>query len=483
MNKEIKVRFAPSPTGRLHLGGARTAIYNWIFARSNQGEFLLRIEDTDVKRSKKEFTAQIIDALKWLGLDWDGASIKQSERMGIYEGYAHQLLQADKAYRCFCDDTESNNQKAKQMGDVYKYSGKCRSLSKGKIAQYLHEKRPYALRFKMDSGQTSWKDVIYEDISVDNSEMDDFVILKSDGSPTYQLAVVVDDSEMNISHVIRGGDHISNTPKQIKLYQALGKPIPKFAHLPLLIGEDGQRLSKRHAAIGINVYRERGYAAAAVFNYLALLGWAPKDNREVLTRKQILNRFSLKSITKKPAVFDEKKLAWLSGKHISMQASDVIYQQLLPILIKHNLVKPEKQDTRRVYIEKVIDLMKSRMQTYYQFAERGYYFFREPERYDPPAVKKYWDSCTVNRKMEWLLNSLQELDNWSTTEIERSLRDLAQQRRLKAAELIHPLRLAITGFGVSPGIFQVASLLGKECVIERIKKALNSLPLKGISHA
>src|SRR6056297_168040 len=298
--QEIRVRFAPSPTGALHLGGARTAIYNWLFAKSNQGQFLLRIEDTDAKRSRPELVDQIMESLQWLGLSWDEAPVFQSKRLNLYQEYLQQLLANKSAFYCTCSPpaTECN----------------C-FANQREIVGNLSSFESYTVKFKVPAGKTRWQDKVYGNIEVDNQEIDDFVILRSNGMPTYQLAVVVDDLEMKISHVIRGEDHISNTSKQILLMQALDKSVPVYAHLPLLFGNDGKRLSKRHGASGVDEFKAMGFPSVAVFNYLSLLGWSPKNWQEVMTSKSILNHFSLNNISKKAAIFDMKKLEWISGKH------------------------------------------------------------------------------------------------------------------------------------------------------------------------
>ncbi|MCK4641699.1 MAG: glutamate--tRNA ligase, partial [Candidatus Marinimicrobia bacterium] len=294
---EIRVRFAPSPTGALHLGGARTAIYNWLFACSTSGKFLLRIEDTDTKRSRTEYVEQIYNSLKWLGLNWDEEPVFQSQRLKAYQQAVQKLLDKGRAYYCFCTLQELEERRS-QSGE-YKYDGMCRSLDREQISAYFDAGKPAAVRFKIEPGITEWNDLVYSNIRVNHNEIDDFVIQRSNGIPTYQLAVVVDDIYMKISHVIRGEDHISNTPKQILLYQALGEKIPEFAHLPLLMGTDGKRLSKRHGATGVDEYKALGYPAFAVFNYLALLGWVPKDGSEILSPSELIRRFHLTEIARK----------------------------------------------------------------------------------------------------------------------------------------------------------------------------------------
>ena len=472
---EIRVRFAPSPTGALHLGGARTAIYNWLFARSTGGKFLLRIEDTDARRSRVEYVEQIYNSLKWLGLNWDEEPVFQSQRLKAYQQAVQKLLDHGKAYYCFCTPQELEERRS-QSGE-YKYDGKCRSLDTEQINANFDAGKPAAVRFKIESGVTEWNDLVYDDIRVNHNEIDDFVIQRSNGIPTYQLAVVVDDIYMKISHVIRGEDHISNTPKQILLYQALGEKIPEFAHLPLLMGTDGKRLSKRHGATGVDEYKALGYPAFAVFNYLALLGWVPKDGSEILSPSELIRRFHLTEIARKSAVFDTKKFDWVSNEHIKRFNNDEIYTNILPILIKKGLVGGEPDQQLKAYIFTFIDLMKSRLRTFRQFADLGNYFFKDPTVYDEKAVRKNWKSTEVNKRLAILLERLKTLDTFSAESTEEMIRNVAEELNISASKLIHPLRLTVSGYGVGPGIFELLAVLGKELVIRRIEKALEALPL------
>ncbi|RKY61524.1 MAG: glutamate--tRNA ligase [Candidatus Neomarinimicrobiota bacterium] len=471
---DIYVRFAPSPTGALHLGGARTAIYNWLFARSKGGKFLLRIEDTDNKRSKVEYVNQICDSLKWLGLNWDDEPVFQSKRLEDYQEAVRQMVKNGRAYYCFC--TPEELEERRRASGEYRYDGKCRSLSETEIKANLDAGKPAAVRFKVNAGMTQWTDRVYGTIKVNNSEIDDFIIQRSNGIPTYQLAVVVDDIFMRISHVIRGEDHISNTAKQILLYNALDYPVPEFAHLPLLNGTDGKRLSKRHGATGVDEYRDLGYPPEAVFNYLAILGWVPKDGNEILKPEELIKRFRLEDIARKSAVFDVKKFDWVSNEHIKRTDNEKIYNIVLPILIENGLVHETPDREMQKYIFKFIDLMKSRFRTYRQFAELGSYFFKDPEKYEGKAARKNWKNESVNQRMQTLLEALKELDDFSGSSTERVIRQLSEQMEISAGKLIHPTRLAVSGYGVGPGIFELLETLGKETVVRRIETALSKLP-------
>jgi len=478
-NNNIRVRFAPSPTGKLHLGGARTAIYNWLFAQKRSGKFLLRIEDTDIERSDKKLVTPIIDSLKWLDLDWDEEIVYQSQRFELYDQAVKKLLEEQKAYRCFCseEDLQQEREKYSKKEGSYKYSGRCRKLSPQKVKEKLEHGEEFSVRLKTDSfGSTDWSDIIYGDISFENKELNDFIIQRSDGTPTYQLAVVVDDSEMNISHVIRGEDHVPNTPKQINLFHALEKEPPKYCHVPLLLGPDKKSLSKRHGAASVNKFIEKGYSAESVFNYLTLLGRTAKDQKEVMNRDESIENFAIDKISKKPTVFDEEKLEWLSGKHISQESNQEIYDHIKQYLDNKGWIELNHID--KTYIISVINLLKSRVKKYTQFVEWGDYFFVDPEKYDTESAEKYWDSTQVNQRMEKLIDKLEKIgkDNWNTEQLEDTIRGLADSLDLGAGKIIHPLRLALTGQSISPGIFKTVELIGKTKTLERMKQACTKLP-------
>jgi len=474
MTDNIRVRFAPSPTGSLHLGGARTAIYNWLFARSMGGKFLLRIEDTDVERSRQKLVDQIYDSLRWLGLNWDEEPVFQSQRLALYQAKVAELLRNGHAYRCFCTAEELEAEKAEtiKQNKAYRYSGKCRHLTGQQADELAAEGKPYTVRIKLEAGVIEWNDLVYGRIAVNNDELDDFIIQRSSGIPVYQMAVVVDDIDLKITHIIRGEDHIPNTPKQINLFRAFGKPIPQFAHLPLLLGTDNKRLSKRHGATGVDEYRAQGFPAEAVLNYLALLGWAPQNGQEVLSADEIIQQFQLAAISRKAAVFDTKKLEWISGEHLNRMPAAEIKTVLVPKLINAGLLGENEVQSRTEYIDAVIGLLRGRVRTYNQYIEWGGYFFRDPQTYDEKAAAKYWQKPLTNERLTVLSRELAALADFSAIVLEEKLRQTAESAGLKAAELIHPLRLALTGFGISPGVFQVAEILGRETVLRRLQKAV-----------
>jgi len=470
---DVRVRFAPSPTGYLHIGGARTAIFNWLFARHHQGKFLLRIEDTDFARSDAAMVQAIFEGLKWLGLDWDEEPIFQSRRIARCQKLAQQLIESQQAYYCYCSQERLAAQRkpGKDQERAFHYDGHCRNLSPGESEKLAAQGVPAVIRFKVDPGQTSFFDEIHGSLTIDNNEIDDFIIIRSDGIPTYNFAVVVDDYDMKISHVIRGDDHLSNTPKQVMIYQAFDWQAPKFAHVPLILGSDKKRLSKRHGATSVAEYEAGGYLPEAMMNFLSLLGWSPGDNRELLTKQELIQSFSLKGVSKKSAVFDEAKLDWMNGQYISQMSDNELLQQVLPLLSKDGLV--EADDVDEFYVQKAVSLLKSRIRKISEFVELGKYFFKDPDQYEEKAVQKYWSGDSVVNRLNQTSDRLRDLNDFTADKIEIAIRDLAGQMQISAARLIHPIRLALTGFRVSPGLFELMEVLGKETVLRRINNALS----------
>lgn len=470
----VRVRFAPSPTGYLHIGGARTAIFNWLFARHEGGKFLLRIEDTDFARSDPRMVQAIYDGLTWLGLNWDELPIFQSQRLTRYQHIAQQLIDNNHAYYCYCDQQRLASRKDLDEHDerAYRYDGHCRNLSPQERQKLESEGKSRVVRLKVNPGQTHFIDEVHGSLTVDNKTIDDFIILRSDGIPTYNFAVVVDDHDMAISHVIRGDDHLSNTPKQILIYQALGWKLPKFAHVPLILGPDKKRLSKRHGATSVSEYQAAGYLPEAMLNFLALLGWSPGDDREIMSQAELIESFSLKAISKKSAVFDETKLVWMNGEYISRMNDDDLVQRVVPILRQQGLIDEQFGES---YIKQALSLLKPKIKRLIDFATLGYYLFRDPTQYDQDAVKKYWQEAEVVDRLKKERDRLVTLEQFDAMSIEQAVRKLADELAISAAKLIHPTRLAITGFGVSPSLFDLMALLGKETVIRRIARAINWL--------
>ena len=473
-NKKNRVRFAPSPTGKLHLGGARTALFNWLFAKKYGGKFLLRIEDTDKLRSKQEFTDQICDSLKWLGLDWDEEIVFQSSRTELYKNVIKELLEERKAYRCFCSKekiAEERNQ-AEQSGTGYFYSGTCRNLDDRAVQENIKNDIHFSVRISVPEGYTEFNDKIYGNIRVNNKEIDDFIIARTDGSPVYNLVVAIDDNDMGITHIIRGEDHISNTPKQLMIYKALQLPIPEFAHLPMILGPDKKRLSKRHGATGVQEYKDRGYLPEALSNYLVLLGWNPGTEQEVFSPDELIKQFSIERVQKKSAVFDERKLQWMSGQHIYQKSTS-------EILISIRGYEPDwRKSEDENYILKVIELMKERVKSLRDMQNMTSTFFEDPKEYDEKATRKKWKEKSVNELIAKFENSLADIDLWNNEHIEIALRNLSDSENISAGKIIHPTRLALSGTGSGPSLFDMMELLGKEVCIRRLQKALNTLPVK-----
>lgn len=466
-SEQTRVRFAPSPTGQLHLGGARTALFNWLFARKHGGKFLLRIEDTDKLRSKQEYTDQICDSLKWLGLDWDEEIVFQSSRTDLYKSAIKKLLETGKAYRCFCSKEKiaEERKQAEMSGSGYYYSGTCRNLDEKIVQSKIDNGKSFSVRILVPEGYTEFDDNIYGKIRVNNKEIDDFIIARTDGSPVYNLVVAIDDNDMEITHIIRGEDHISNTPKQLMIYNALNYPIPEFAHLPMILGPDKKRLSKRHGATGVQEYRERGYLANALNNYLALLGWNPGTEQEVFSLDELIKQFSIERVQKKSAVFDERKLQWMSGQHIYKKTAAEILNS-----VRSNDPDWRKSDDVK-YVLKVIELMKERVKSLRDIQEMTSVFFEDPNNYDVKAVKKKWKDKSVNALIVKFEKSLAKIELWDAEQIEIVLRNLAEHENISAGKIIHPTRLALSGTDSGPSLFAMMELLGQETCLRRLQKA------------
>lgn len=474
MPTNIRARFAPSPTGFLHVGGARTALFNFLFAKKYGGEFLLRIEDTDTARSSEENVKQIIDDLQWLGLSWDEEIVFQSKRIRIYQGSARHLLDKKHAYRCFCTPEElavkrKKDDKTKRM---YLYDGTCRKLTDNEVKKKLNERLPYVIRFMVPGGITVWTDAIHRKIIVNNNEIDDFVLLRSDGSPTYQLAAVVDDHAMNITHVIRGDDHLSNTPKQILLYEAFGWQIPEFAHLPLILGPDNKRLSKRHGSTSVSEFRERGFLPKALTNYLALLGWSSGDDIEFMSIDELKQKFSLDGISKKGATFDEIKLAWMNSHYIKQLPESEILPFVKDLISREKNERPsfaKSENFDDSFLIRIITAMKDRVKVLPDFVNSARYFFSDPLKYDLKGVNKYVKNADILAYISEFTERMTDLSEYSETSIETLLRSFAEEKGISAAKIIHPVRLALTGMTASPGLFEMMDILGKETVLRRLR--------------
>ena len=475
----VRVRFAPSPTGALHLGGARTALFNWLFARNQGGKFILRIEDTDRERSTLEANRAIFHGLEWLGLDWDeGPNIGgpfgpyyQTERLEIHQKYTEQLLKEGKAYYCFCtpEELERKRKEAAARKEAPRYDGKCRKLPEAEIKKLVESGQPKVIRFILPPlGETVVEDLIRGKVVFKNELLDDFVILKSDGFPTYNFACVIDDHLMEITHVIRGDDHLSNTPRQILLYQALRWDLPKFAHIPMILGKDKARLSKRHGATSAIAYSDLGYLPEAMLNYIARLGWGHGDE-EIFSREELIEKFSLQRVTKNPAVFDPEKLNWLNGKYIRKILPERLIDLCEPLLI-------EAYGTHDIdYIKKVVTAFHDRLVLIPDIVPLSKYFFIDDFEYDPKGVEKYFKPGDSKKILELLKERLAKIEPFTKENIEPIFKGLAKEINVKPGGVIHPCRLALTGTLQSPPMYDVVEVLGKEKVSQRLEKAIKSL--------
>lgn len=436
LSSDVKVRFAPSPTGYLHIGGARTALFNWLFARHHKGVFLLRIEDTDQQRSTDEATQAILDSMKWLGLDWDEGPYFQSERLPIYKEYAERLVAQGKAF--------------------YDTDAECRK----------------AIRFKMLDGVTEFDDLIHGTITFDASLIEDFVILKADGFPTYNFACVVDDADMGITHIIRGDDHISNTPKQIALYQAFGLKLPEFGHIPMILGEDGSRLSKRHGATSVTEYRDRGYTPHALVNFLALLGWSPGNDQEIISLPEMIEKFTLKRANKTSAQFNNTKLDWMNGQYIKNTPVEELTAEVEKYFGKAGI------DTKRLpggWLMSLVRLYQERFKTFQDLLNQTGCFFSDTIEYDAAAVDKFLKKERIAVLLKEVYAALSSAVNFDKKNLEDSLRALTEKAGVGFSKIAQPLRVAITGKSVSAGIFETMELLGKEKTLKRLTYATDNL--------
>lgn len=482
----IRVRFAPSPTGYLHVGGARTALFNWLLARKEGGVFILRIEDTDRERSSEAMTRAILDGLTWLGLDWDEGPYHQADGLERHRADAYALLESGAAYRCYCapDELARKREEAKARGVPYRYDRRCLTqLTAEESARRAAAGQPFTIRFRVPEGVTEWEDLVHGSTRFQNSELDDFIVLRSDSTPVYNLAVVSDDSFMGVTHVIRGDDHLSNTPKQILLYRALGRPLPAFAHVPMILGPDGRRLSKRHGATSIAEYAARGILPWAMVNFLALLGWSPGTDEEVLDVPELIARFSLERVLKKSSVFDLKKLEWLNGQHLSRASAERLESLLTPRIVARGLATADELQARRVWYLALIELLRVRARDLEELAEQAGAYLAERIEYDGDAVAKHWkDARSVAERLEELARRLEGAP-WDAAALEERLRGLATERGIAAGKLIHPLRVALTGQSVSPGIFDVLVAMGRERALRRICDAVSWLRQRSAASA
>ena len=468
-----RLRFAPSPTGYLHVGGARTALFNWLYARHHGGTLVLRIEDTDLERSTPEMVEGILVGLRWLGIDWDEGPHFQTNRMDLYRAAAGRLLDIGHAYYCFCGKEQLEQQRALGVAEGRVPRDCCRTLSGQEARRRVEDGEGAAIRIAVpEGGNTSFDDAVFGRVEFANSEIEDFVLLRSDGVPTYHLSVVVDDLDMHITHVLRGADHLSNTPKQIMLYQALGRGLPVFAHVPLILGPDKTRLSKRHGATSVIAYKDEGIVPAAFRNFLALLGWSPRDlSKEILRDYELFELFDLNGIQKSNAIFDRTKLDWFNAEYIRTTPASELFPLVEAEWEKAGIVPFQ---TSRQAMEATIELVKPRARNLKDFGTLFRAYFSDEFAADPAAVEKFLKDSAVREMLAELAVRYQQAADFSEAGTEKVLRDFAAEKNVKAGALINGARVALTGQGVAPSLFAVMANLGREATVTRMKRARTS---------
>ena len=466
MSVAVKVRFAPSPTGFLHIGGVRTALFNWLYAKNHGGKFVLRIEDTDLSRSTEESIEEILESMRWLGLDWDEGPFRQTERQGIYSQKVGQLLSAGKAYHCYCtpEELDRKRSEAQKAGNKPKYDGTCRERPDSP------EGAPSVIRFKAPiEGTVVVEDLLRGKVVFDIAELDDVIIQRTDGTPTYNFVVVVDDSEMGITHVIRGDDHLSNTPRQCLLYDALDFKRPQFSHISMILGQDKSRLSKRHGATSALAYRDMGYLPDAMINYLARLGWSHGD-QEIFSRDELIKYFSFDSVNTSAAIFDADKLSWVNEQYIQSTPPEELAQHLEPHLVKTGILTGDHGLSPQE-IAKVIPCLNQRAKTLVEMAEKSAFFFKKEVEFDEKARNKFLteDARPLLKKV---IAGFSTLDDFSAENIETLFKKIVEEEGMKLGKLAQPVRVALTGTTVSPGIYDVILLLGKEETLKRLQNVV-----------
>ena len=468
---QVRARFAPSPTGYLHIGGARTALFNYLFARHHDGKFILRIEDTDRERSTPEAIQAILDAMKWLALDYDEGPFFQTERYPLYKEKIQELLAVGKAYPCICSAAELDAKRQLAMKEKRKpmYDGTCRPADG--VIPSLPSDKPYTVRFRSPrDGSTIVKDLIKGDVVFDNRELDDLIIARSDGTPTYNFCVVVDDIDMGITHIIRGDDHLSNTPRQIQLYEAFGHPLPEFGHVPLILGTDKARLSKRHGATSVMAYRDMGYFPEAVVNYLVRLAWSYGD-QEIFSREELIEKFSLENVGKSAGVFNPEKFLWVNFHYLKSRPVAQLADEIVPYIRAKGYPVPQDKQ----WLERMIATLQERAKTLTELVDAAHYYLSDEISLDEKAAKKFLTKDTAE-PIQSLIQKLSALRDFSAASVEQAFTATLQEHALPMGKLAQPVRVALTGSTVSPGIHDVIAVLGKERTIQRLRKALELIP-------
>jgi len=488
-SSDIRVRYAPSPTGMLHVGGVRTALFNWLFARKNGGVFVLRIEDTDLERSTEESVEQLKRSLRWIGLSWDEgpevdgphAPYRQTERFGLYREAAKKLLDSGMAYRDFATPEELTafREEARAEGRQPIYTGgEYREMDPAEAQRRIDAGEPYTVRFKTRrEGQTVVEDLIRGPVTFENANFEDFVIMKSSDTPTYNFAAAVDDAEMGISHVIRGDDHLSNTPRQIMIYKALGYPLPRFAHVPQVLGPDKKKLSKRHGSASVEEFAERGYLPEALFNYLALLGAGYAADEEIFSAQELAERFRIERVSGNPAVFDEKKLNSINAVYLRKRSPEELALVAAPMLAESGAASPEELQHDMPRLTQIMALLKDRLSLTNEIPQMAGYFYGGALPYDEAELKKQLGKDVAREALPELIGRLKALPegSWTEATLETTIRGLADEKEVKARHLIAPVRFAATGSTVSAGLFETLALLGRERTLLRLEGAFETL--------
>lgn len=483
MEKKLKVRFAPSPTGPFHIGGARSALFNWLVARHADGTFLVRIEDTDLKRSTKESEENIKDSLKWLGMNWDeGIDVggphgpyRQTERLDLYKKEVQRLLDEGKAYYCYCSAEELEKSRKAQLdaGKTPIYDEHCRHLTEEEKARYEAEGRKPVVRLKVrKDGVFAFDDMVRGHVEFQAAGVGDFIIMKSDGIPVYNFAVVIDDAFMEVTHVIRAEEHLSNTPRQLAIYEALGYKPPKFGHISLILGEDHKKMSKRHGATSVTEYRNMGYLPEAVVNYLALLGWTPKGEQEIFTEEELIKQFSMKRVSSNDAVFDINKLNWINFQYMKKLDADQLYDLIVPFLVKAGYVEESVTEEKKDWLKKVIWFMKDHIYFAGQAAEELKFFFEDMPALTDEAILSIMKAETSGKLLKAFIEDLKALETFDQAEVKKCFNACMKAQGIKGKAAYEPTRIALTGVTQGPGMFEMMELFGREKTMDRLEAAL-----------
>lgn len=481
--ENVRTRFAPSPTGMLHFGNANTALFNWLVARRYGGTVALRIEDTDTERSTSEFEQKIIDDLRWMGIDWDEGPdcggdygpYRQSERTSIYDQHVQKLLDAGQAFRCYCtrEELDAHREVCRREKKPIVYSGKCRELTPADHEKLDAEGRPCSIRFRTPKNEkVTVDDLIRGGIDFDTNELDDFIIIRSNGVPIFLLCNAIDDALMKITHVVRGEDHISNTPKQVLVNRALGLDVPAFLHIPIILGPDKSKLSKRHGAVSVFQFREEGYLPEALVNYLAFMGWNPKDDKEFFSLDELVERFSIEGMSKSPSIFDHNRLGHLNAHWMQQASPERILGMCLDFAAEKGLTGPAPSAEEKKLVQDVVAILGDRMKKLEDFETYADFFFQEIESYDEKGAKKHFKGEDTIKVLEELKKRLAALDDFSRDPIEQIFHDILDEMQIKPKQIIHPTRLALSGKTVGPGLFEMMEVLGRDKCIGRIDSAV-----------